>query len=182
MIQRVIINIAADSTIDMPMVLANYAEECEATIEFSRYYTFGDQITSCVVLTGQWALPQQAEKVSRRLRKQGVRVTVTSVDDKEPPRRKKAVSAKIIPLTVQAVAENTTDVMKELLEFFILRKMKIVDLYSEAYSTSHSDTEMTTIGFTVLFDSELSLSVLREEFLEFCDQINVDGLLEIEKS
>lgn len=178
---RVLINIVADSTVDMPQLLAEIVERSGGTIDFCRFNNFADKAMVILVLSGEWAMPAHTEKLIESLRVQHPAPAVeflfrSLASDPE-------LVMQQLALSVQVVAVYANDILPNMLRFFITEGVRVIDTYVEKFVSSHSNVVMITLGMTVaVTDANIHLSGLRERFLEYCDILNADGMIELEKS
>ena len=86
-----------------------------------------------------------------------------------------------LPYTVNVVSLDHPGIVSHLAEFFSNRNINIQDLYTDSYPAAHTGTPMFTATLTVNIPGNISIAGLREEFLDFCDSLNLDGILEPSK-
>ena len=56
--------------------------------------------------------------------------------------------------------------------------INIEDMNTSSYSAAHTGTPMFAVRMTVGIPSDIQISGLREDFMEFCDSMNLDAVLE----
>jgi glycine cleavage system transcriptional repressor len=49
---------------------------------------------------------------------------------------------------------------------------------TSSYAAAHTGTQMFAVRMTVGIPSDLQISGMRDEFMEFCDSMNLDAVLE----
>jgi glycine cleavage system transcriptional repressor len=69
-------------------------------------------------------------------------------------------------------------IVYQLANFFSSRNINIQDLYTDSYRAAHSGAQMFSANITVSIPSTTQVARLREEFLDFCDALNLDAVLE----
>mgnify|MGYP001216944544 CR=1 FL=1 len=62
--------------------------------------------------------------------------------------------------------------------FFAGRSVEIVEVTTRSYPAAHTGTTMFSVQMFINIPSEIHIAVLREEFMEFCDQLNLDAIME----
>jgi glycine cleavage system transcriptional repressor len=60
----------------------------------------------------------------------------------------------------------------------IARAINIQDLQTDSYRAAHTGTPMFAANITVNIPPDMHIARLREEFLDFCDDLNLDAVLE----
>lgn len=84
----------------------------------------------------------------------------------------------VIPYGVTVVSLDHPGIVNQLTGFFSSRNINIHDLYTDSYRAAHTGTQMFSATMTVHIPASLSIAHLREEFLDFCDELNLDAVLE----
>ena len=65
---------------------------------------------------------------------------------------------------------------------FAAHNIEIADLSTRRYAAAHSGSPMFAIQMTINVPGSVSISRLRDEFLELSDQMNLDAIIEPVKS
>jgi len=65
-----------------------------------------------------------------------------------------------------------------LANFFSQRSINIQDLSTSTYSAAHTGTLMFSVHISLEVPADTHIASLREEFLEFCDRLNLDAVIE----
>ena len=63
-------------------------------------------------------------------------------------------------------------------EFFSRQKINIEELETETYAAPHTGTTMFALWMTVAVPDSVSIAQLRETFIDFCDELNLDASFE----
>ena len=58
------------------------------------------------------------------------------------------------------------------------RKINIQDLSTASYSAAHTGTQMFSVHMSLDVPADTHIAGLREEFLDFCDRLNLDAVIE----
>ncbi|MEW7976504.1 MAG: glycine cleavage system protein R [Candidatus Sedimenticola endophacoides] len=83
-----------------------------------------------------------------------------------------------LPYAVEVVALDHPGIVHHLASFFSSRDINIEDLITTSYAAAHTGTPMFSVSMTVGIPADLHIATLRDEFLEFCDSMNLDAVLE----
>ncbi len=68
-------------------------------------------------------------------------------------------------------------IVHNLASFFSSRQINIVDLETDSYPAAHTGTPMFSMLMTIGVPAEMSIKKLRAEFLDTCDELNMDASL-----
>ena len=69
-------------------------------------------------------------------------------------------------------------IVHNLAKFFSQRQINIQEMLTSSYAAAHSGTPMFSVHLTVEVPAEIQIAALREEFMDFCDQLNLDAVIE----
>jgi glycine cleavage system transcriptional repressor len=78
---------------------------------------------------------------------------------------------------VEVVAMDHPGIVHEVARFFSDRGINIGDLSTGTYPAPHTGTEMFSLELTLSVPAGESVAALREEFLNFCEQRNLDATM-----
>ena len=81
----------------------------------------------------------------------------------------------MVPYTVEVVAIDHPGIVHKLASFFSSRQINIVDLHTERYAAAHTATPMFAVNLTIGIPAEMSIKALRDEFINMCDELNLDA-------
>jgi len=83
-----------------------------------------------------------------------------------------------IPYRVEVVAMDHPGIVHPITEFFSNQKINIEELETETYAAPHTGATMFSLLMTVAVPTSVSISQLRETFIDFCDELNLDASFE----
>lgn len=87
----------------------------------------------------------------------------------------------LLPYSIQVIAIDQIGTVYNICNFFSSRNITIENLTSETYLSNTTSTPMLTVNLSVSLPSYTNIAELREQFLIFCDDLNIDGILEPDK-
>ncbi|HDZ56286.1 MAG TPA: glycine cleavage system protein R [Pseudomonas xinjiangensis] len=83
-----------------------------------------------------------------------------------------------LPYNVFVTAAQRPELVVELCAFFQQLEIDIEELFSFTYQAQHTGTAMLNLTLTIAIPAKTQLSWLREQFLDFCDELNLDAVIE----
>lgn len=146
--------------------------ECGCNVEDGRMSHLGSEFALFVMLSGGWDAIAKIEDTIPRLEKR-LNISVSSRRATERKSKRKSM-----PYAVEVVSVNRVGVVLDISQFFSAREIGIEDMYAGSYEASHTGTEMFSLHITISIPTEISIASLRGEFMEFCDQLNIDSIME----
>jgi glycine cleavage system transcriptional repressor len=145
---------------------------CGGNIEESRMTTLGAEFAVLMLVSGNWHTLSRLEtaldkltadnNLSISIRKTGARV---SQDAR-------------MPYAVDVVSLDQQGIVFNLANFFASRDIEIADVATRSYSAAHTGSPMFSVQMAVNVPSSVSISQLRDDFMELSDRLNLDALLE----
>lgn len=146
------------------------------TIADSYFAKFGNEEVAHVLLAGNWSEIAKTETALQQLQRQ----TGTSIfwqrTEETPP------TELLLPYLIYIVAQNEAHIAHEIVQFFTEQSISIQEFFTDNYLTRQTQTPMQTITLRIVVAADTSISQLRERFMLFCDDLNLDAIMEPEKS
>lgn len=94
------------------------------------------------------------------------------------PTAPRVAAQRWIPYRVEVVAMDHPGIVHPITEFFSAQKINIEELETETYAAPHTGATMFSLLMTVVVPTSVSISQLRETFIDFCDELNLDASFE----
>lgn len=154
--------------------LARAVADCQCNIEDSRMTVLGGEFALIQLVSGSdndintltGRLPALAQEldlnINHRLTQQR-----TGTDDK-------------LPYRIEVIAMDHPGIVHTVAGFFSARGINIEEMNTGSYAAAHTGTPMFSLSMLVAIPSDTSLSQTRREFIQFCDELNLDASLEPE--
>ena len=83
-----------------------------------------------------------------------------------------------MPYAIDIVSLDQQGIVFNLANFFTSRDIEIADVATRSYAAAHTGSPMYTIQMAINVPSSVNIAQFREEFLEICDRLNLDAILE----
>jgi len=81
----------------------------------------------------------------------------------------------MVPYMVEVVAIDHPGIVHKLASFFSSQQINIVDLHTERYAAAHTATPMFAVNMTIGIPTDIAIKALRDEFIDMCDDLNLDA-------
>ena len=125
-----------------------------------------------MLLSGSWDAIAKIEDSLARLEEQ---LGVKTVAERAVERKQEG---SFMPYAIEVVSVDQPGIVHSIASFFATREINIEDLFSGTYKASHTGTPMFQMHLTISVPTDLSIATLRGEFMEFCDHMNLDAIME----
>ena len=151
--------------------LVRAIHESGCSIREARLVRFGDHLSMAVGLTGNWNAVAKLEDILARLdRENGFHVVASRLG-------LSATRTDIVPYLAEITGADRPGVIARMTRFFYDRGISLEDIHATTNPTPYSETKIASAHFTVGLPASLPLTTVRAEFLDLCDDLNVDGVL-----
>jgi len=152
--------------------LTRIVADCGCSISESRMTALGAEFAMLLLVSGNWHALARLETELNKLAESG---NLSLQLRRTEPR---TARSDLLPYSVDVVCLDQTGIVSRLSGFFSSRGIDIAELSTRSYAAAHTGAPMFAVQMIVNVPSRIHLSTLREEFLELCDQLNLDAILE----
>jgi len=94
------------------------------------------------------------------------------------PTRTQDGTANRMPYHIEVVAIDHPGIVYQLTNYLSKHNINIQDLVTQRYAAPHTGTSMFSVDIRVAIPSNLAVKQFREEFRNYCDELNLDMTLE----
>lgn len=146
--------------------------ESGCNIEESRMAVLGGQFAILMSISGPW---NALSKIEGQLDAIGSELALAIT-----PRRTRSRGAgeALVPYHIEVVAMDHPGIVHSLASFFAARRINIEEMATDTYPAPHTGTPMFSVRMTVGIPAATHLADLRGDFLDYCDELNLDATLE----
>ncbi len=170
---QLVITVAGEDRPDLIEELTRLIKDCKCHILESRMTELGAEFAAHLLVDGNWnhivKLENALEAMATRCR-----LKLSTLRAKEGPPKEE----NMIPYGVDVFASDQIDNIHELSAFFGARGIKILDLSTSRYPAPYSNSPLFLARMIIKVPVTVRIVALRDEFLDFCDQLNLDAILE----
>lgn len=152
--------------------LSNKIAEAGCSIEESRMAVLGGQFALIMLVAGPW---NGLSKLEGQLEPLGAQLGLTIVH-KRTQKRERLQPA--VPYSVEVVAMDHPGIVHKLSAFFSRHAINIEELQTSTYPAPHTGTPMFSVNMTVGVPANVHIPTLRGDFLDYCDDLNLDAIFE----
>lgn len=138
----------------------------------TRMTVLGGEFAILQMIEGQW---NQLAKLENSIEDLSKQLGLTIVSERTEQRQQ---GTALLPYIVDVISLDHPGIVHHLASFFSSRGINIEDMNTSSYSAAHTGTPMFSVRMTVGIPAEQQIASLREDFLEFCDSMNLDAVLE----
>ena len=138
----------------------------------ARLATVGRDVSMTALATGSWDAVAKLEAMLGRLdREEGLKLNWYRT-------AAKVSQSNLLPYIVEVVAADKPGILFQLADFFDRQGITIENLQSTRYRAMQTGAEMFSAQVTIGVPSDMHIAALRDDFLEFCDHLNLDAIMD----
>lgn len=152
--------------------LARAIFDLDCNIADSRMTVLGGEFAILMLIEGPWnqlaRLEGQIDELQERL---SLTITLRRTEERQ-------ATGDLLPYAVDVVALDHPGIVHSLASFFSQRGINIEDMSTSSYAAAHTGTPMFSVHINVGIPANIHIAALRDEFMDFCDAMNLDAVLE----
>jgi glycine cleavage system transcriptional repressor len=141
------------------------------SIRESRMIALGAEFAVMMLVSGNWHTVAKLQSSLLALQQQS-ELTVTVRETQPRPAETAA------PYSIDVVTLDHEGIVFGLSNFFATRNLEIAEVNTRRYNAPHTGALMFSVQMTVSIPRTVHVATLREEFLEYCDEQNLDAVME----
>lgn len=145
--------------------------DCGCKIGDSRMTVLGGEFAMMLLASGNWNAVAKLENVLPRLQ-ESLQLNVQA--KRTEPREN---TENLVPYAVEVVAIEHPGIVHDVANFFARRGINIEDLHTARYPAPHTGAPMFALHMTVGIPADSPIASVRAEFLDFCDDLNLDAMM-----
>ncbi|MEO8459875.1 MAG: glycine cleavage system protein R [Dokdonella sp.] len=154
------------------LAISKRISECGCNLAEARVATLGREICVQALAQGAWDAIAKLENALAKLDRDGeLRLTHFRTSQRQP-------QANLIPYIVEVIAADKPGVLFQLAEFFAHHTISIEQLQSTHYRAMQTGADMFSAQITIGVPTTMHIAALRDDFLEFCDGLNLDAIMD----
>ena len=151
--------------------LAAAAADSGCSVKDSRMAVLGSEFAMAMLVAGNWnsvaKFESQLPRVSERL---GLDVQSRRTQPRNDTKNH-------VPYAVEVVSIDHPGIVHDVADFFSRRDINVEDLFTAAYPAPHTGAPMFSLHMTIGIPADLAIAAIRGEFMDFCDDLNLDAML-----
>jgi glycine cleavage system transcriptional repressor len=174
--QHLAISAIGNDRTGMVHELTRIVAECGANISESRMTNLGTEFAMLLLVSGNW---HSLAKLETELKKLADTSSLSVQLKRTEPR---GTRTDMLPYSVDVVCLDQSGIVSGLSGFFSSRGVDIAEVSTRTYPAAHTGAQMFAVQMVVNVPGRIQVAQLREDFMEFCDSLNLDAILEPVKS
>jgi glycine cleavage system transcriptional repressor len=171
---QLVITMLGENRPDLIVELTRTIKDAKCTIQESRMTELGLEFAGHMLVEGNWnhivRLENALESLANRF---SLKVNTLRAQEREVPDEDS-----FLPYAVDIFATDQINNIHDLSGFLADRNIAIMDLSTSRYPAPFTGSPLFLAHMIVKIPAGMRIVSLRDEFLDFCDQLNLDAILE----
>jgi len=152
--------------------VTNAISTAGGSIMQSRMTTLGQEFAMVALVAANWhAIKKVQEALDELVSSANMTVSYRATEERK-------AQAPAAPYNVDIVAMDQEGIVAGLAAFFAARDIEIADLSTRHYNAAHTGAAMFAVQVAISIPATTHLATLREEFHEYCEEQNLDAIIE----
>ncbi len=148
--------------------------DCNCTILEIRSSRLGKSAAAYLLVQGNWNQVAKLETTLDGIQKRlDIKLNLLRPEQKDKEKEKDC-----LPYSLETISLDRDNVVESITSFLFDREISIEEISGSSYQAAYIQSAVFSTKFIILIPPQLPLLNLREEFLDFCDQLNIDAILE----
>ena len=139
----------------------------------ARLATVGRDVSLTTLATGSWDAVAKLEAMLGRLEREEKGLRVAWYRTQAKPQQ-----SNLLPYVIEVIAADKPGILFQLADFFDRQGITIENLQSTRYRAMQTGAEMFSAQITIGVPADMHIAALRDDFLEFCDHLNLDAIMD----
>ncbi len=169
---HLVINATGDDKVGLIDRLSGRIADAGCNIEESRMAVLGGKFALIMLVSGPW---HALSRLETQLPALGQQLGLTVIHQRAQMQERKQQA---IPYNVELVTMDRPGIVRSLSAFFARNGINIEELQTSTYVATHTGTPMFSVVMTVGVPANVHIANLRGDFLDYCDDLNLDATFE----
>ena len=166
------INVLGDNKTNFLTDIFSAIDQCKCIVIEIRSSQFVNYTASFMLIEGNWNHIAKLENTLDTISKRTEYTLLMSRIDKDPGK------SDLIPYTLETISLNKKAALLHISNFLFERNIPINEIHGSCYQAPYLQTTIFSSKLIIFIPPDIGLLSLREELLDFCDQLNIDAILE----
>lgn len=154
------------------LTLTKRIADAGCNLSDARVSTIGNDTALLLLAVGAWDAIAKLETALTKLgRDEELRLSHYRTGPREQ-------TGNLLPYLVEVVSADRAGLLVKVVEFFTRHDIRVEQLNSMRYQAMQTGAQMFQAQITIGIPAEIHLATLRDDFLELCDGLNLDAIMD----
>ena len=170
--KHLVISTLIDNSNEIIRTFSKLADSSGCNIADSQFKVVGEKLSLMLFLSGSWDAIAKIESMLSNLEQQHQIKILSERTEVEPPK------GDAMPYAVDVVGMDQSGIIFDIANFMSSNELDIQEMASNTYLASQTGAKMFSLHMMVNIPVDISISAIRGDFIDFCDRLNLDAIME----
>lgn len=170
--KHLIVSALIDNSNEIIRTFSKLPESSGCNIVDSQFKVLGKKLSLMLFLSGSWDAIAKIETMLTKLEQQleiKILAERTEVD---------SLQGNSMPYAVDVVGIDQPGIIFDIANFMSSNELRIQEMSSNTYEASQTAAKMFALHMMVNIPLDTSIAAIRGDFIDFCDHLNLDAIME----
>ncbi len=170
--KHLIVSTLIENSSEIIRTFSKLPESSGCNIVDSQFKVLGHKLSLMLFLSGSWDAIAKIEAMLAKLEQQHqikILAERTEVD---------SLQGDSMPYAVDVVGIDQSGIMFDIANFMSSNQLRIQEMSSNTYEASQTAAKMFSLHMMVNIPLDSSIAAIRGDFIDFCDRLNLDAIME----
>lgn len=145
---------------------------CDCNVVNLKSSNLAQSTAAYLLIDGNWNHIAKLETLLDNLQKR-LEIQITTIRPEANAKKNNC-----IPYSLETISIDRHNVIEDITNFLYEREICIEEINASSYPAPYIQTPIFSTKFILQIPPQVRLLMLREEFLDFCDTLNIDAIIE----
>ena len=170
--KHLIVSTLIENSSEIIRTFSKLPESSGCNIVDSQFKVLGHRLSLMLFLSGSWDAIAKIEAMLAKLEKQHQIKILTERTEVD------SLQGDSMPYAVDVVGIDQSGVIFDIANFMSSNQLRIQEMSSNTYEASQTAAKMFSLHMMVNIPLDSSIAAIRGDFIDFCDHLNLDAIME----
>ncbi len=170
--KHLIVSTLIENSSEIIRTFSKLPESSGCNIVDSQFKVLGHKLSLMLFLSGSWDAIAKIEAMLAKLEQQHQIKILTERTEVD------SLQGDSMPYAVDVVGIEQSGIIFDIANFMSSNQLRIQEMSSNTYEASQTAAKMFSLHMMVNIPLDSSIAAIRGDFIDFCDHLNLDAIME----
>jgi glycine cleavage system transcriptional repressor len=170
--KHLVISTLIENSSEIIRTFSKLPESSGCNIVDSQFKVLGHKLSLMLFLSGSWDAIAKIETMLAKLEQQHEIKILTERTEVD------SLQGDSMPYAVDVVGIDQAGIIFDIANFMSSNQLRIQEMSSNTYEASQTAAKMFSLHMMVNIPLDSSIAAIRGDFIDFCDRLNLDAIME----
>ncbi len=170
--KHLVVSTLIENSSEIIRTFSKLPESSGCNIIDSQFKVLGHKLSLMLFLSGSWDAIAKIETMLAKLEQQHQIKILTERTEVD------SLQGDSMPYAVDVVGIDQSGIIFDITNFMSSNQLRIQEMSSNTYEASQTAAKMFSLHMMVNIPLDSSIAAIRGDFIDFCDRLNLDAIME----